>query len=186
MFEKTDRPTFKNQRSDYLTELDKINSLFINSDLRGRKKIVSSVQEITQQNIKEVLQAALPVHDKNKAEIQQLHDIFTGKQKIENRSKKYATAVNNKIVENHRICVIGLLKFHKLTSLRFLLFCALCFEINVISSAIRVHRLCQICAKTSNRWLFVAVLTANNGRIVFYKCFLCLLFCRFPLAFNNF
>lgn len=101
MFEKTDRPTFKNQRSDYLTELDKINSLFINSDLRGRKKIVSSVQEITQQNIKEVLQAALPVHDRNKTEIQELHDIFTGKQKIENRSKKYATAVNNKIVENH-------------------------------------------------------------------------------------
>lgn len=69
-------------------------------NLRGRRRIFSSVDEVTDENVIEVLTKALPFHLANRREILFLKEYERGNQPILNRVKQYNAEVNNKIVVN--------------------------------------------------------------------------------------
>lgn len=66
----------------------------------GRRVIKSSVSEITEDNVVEVLLKALSVHALNRSEIDYLWNYYKGKQPILNRVKEVRPEITNKIVEN--------------------------------------------------------------------------------------
>lgn len=66
----------------------------------GRRVIKSSVSEITQDNVVDVLLKALEKHSKNRSEIDYLWNYYKGKQPILNREKTVRPEICNKIVEN--------------------------------------------------------------------------------------
>ena len=66
----------------------------------GRTKILSSVSEITPENVVQVLQNTLPVHLANSAQIDYLYNYRKGKQPILDRIKEVRPEICNKIVEN--------------------------------------------------------------------------------------
>lgn len=70
-------------------------------ELFGRKEILTAVDNITQDNLVEVLTKALTVHKKNSAEIDYLYRYLRGKQPILSRTKTIRPEINNKVVENH-------------------------------------------------------------------------------------
>lgn len=67
----------------------------------GRKVITTSKDKVTAENLIEVLQKALPIHNKNKSDIDYLYNYFRGKTPILNRTKKHRTEICNKVNENH-------------------------------------------------------------------------------------
>ena len=69
-------------------------------DLHGRRRILSGVAEVTRQNVIEVLQKALSVHNLNRKEILYLLNYNKGLQPILDRTKHYNDEINNKIVVN--------------------------------------------------------------------------------------
>lgn len=66
----------------------------------GRRVIKSSVTEITDSNVVEVLLKALSIHAQNRSEIDYLWDYYKGKQPILNRTKEVRPEICNRIVEN--------------------------------------------------------------------------------------
>jgi SPP1 family phage portal protein len=68
--------------------------------LFGRKKITIDEVEITDDNVLDILDKVIPVHEKNRGEIQYLWDYYRGKQPILSRTKKSRPEICNKIVEN--------------------------------------------------------------------------------------
>ena len=71
------------------------------SGLHGRREIFSSESVITRENVVDVLNKALGVHGKNRAEILYLEKYLRGIQPILHREKKYNKEVaDNKIVVN--------------------------------------------------------------------------------------
>lgn len=66
----------------------------------GRKKIYTDVQEITRENVLEVLRKALVIHWSNKADIEFLYAYYKGKQPVLNRKKEVRPEIRNVIVEN--------------------------------------------------------------------------------------
>ena len=68
--------------------------------LHGRRQIFTSESEITMDNVVDVLQKALAVHNKNRAEIIYLQKYERGIQPVLERTKKYNDEINNKVVEN--------------------------------------------------------------------------------------
>lgn len=71
--------------------------------MHGRRKIFSSVEDITEDNIREVISKAFAIHLRNKREIEFLHGYLRGKQPIINRVKEVRPEINNKIIENHAL-----------------------------------------------------------------------------------
>ena len=69
-------------------------------ELHGRTQIFTGESEITDANVIEVLEKALPVHYKNRAEEMFLYDYHRGIQPILHRTKVYNQEINNKIVIN--------------------------------------------------------------------------------------
>ena len=69
-------------------------------NLFGRKILYTSVDEITSNNIVEVIGRLIGDFDKNRMEINYLWDYYRGKQDILNRTKDINWYINNKIVEN--------------------------------------------------------------------------------------
>ena len=71
----------------------------------GREEIYTDAEEITRDNILDVLDEVLETHDKNRADIQYLFDVYRGKMDILNRIKDVRPEINNKVVVNypHRI-----------------------------------------------------------------------------------
>ena len=69
-------------------------------ELHGRKMILSGVAEVTRQNVIDVLQKALSVHNLNRREILYLLNYNKGRQPILDRTKQYNDEINNKIVVN--------------------------------------------------------------------------------------
>ena len=67
----------------------------------GRQEIFTDVSEITKDNIREVLEKAFTVHDKNAAEIDYLQKYKKGEQPILRREKAVRPEINYKVVENH-------------------------------------------------------------------------------------
>jgi SPP1 family phage portal protein len=66
----------------------------------GRRKILTSVSEVTAANVVDVLKQALPIHNLNRSECQHLMDYYKGKQAVLSRIKKVRPEINNKIVIN--------------------------------------------------------------------------------------
>ena len=70
-------------------------------DLFGRRRIETSVDRITEENVIDVLQSAWQTQSLNKQEIEYLIAYERGEQPILNRVKKVRPEINNKVVENH-------------------------------------------------------------------------------------
>ncbi len=68
--------------------------------LRGRRQILSSVSEITDENVIEVLLKALPIHDMNRREELFLKKYIRGQQPILLRQKNYNAEITNRVVVN--------------------------------------------------------------------------------------
>ena len=73
----------------------------------GRLKIKMPIDRVTKDNVVEVINRALPAHEINRADCQRLYDIFTGKQPILNRIKKFRDDINNKVVINHAYEIVS-------------------------------------------------------------------------------
>lgn len=69
-------------------------------DLHGRRQIFTGEPVITDENVIDVLEKALPVHQKNRAEEMYLYDYMRGIQPVLWRTKVYNQEINNKIVIN--------------------------------------------------------------------------------------
>lgn len=72
----------------------------ISNELHGRRQIFTAEKEITRENVIDVLQKALSVHEKNRREEIFLLKYERGFQPILNRTKNYNAEINNKIVVN--------------------------------------------------------------------------------------
>ena len=68
--------------------------------LFGRHTIYANVEEITKDNILEVLGKAIPIYKKNRKETQTLYDYYRGKHRIYQRIKTERPEICNTIVEN--------------------------------------------------------------------------------------
>lgn len=73
----------------------------ISRNLFGRKEILTAVDEITKDNLMEVLNKALAIHAFNASQIDYLYRYMRGQQPILFRKKKVRPEICNKIVENH-------------------------------------------------------------------------------------
>lgn len=81
-------------------QVDETKKVYQTRQMNGRRIIKSSVREITEKNVVEVLQKALNTHMLNRSEIQYLWDYYRGKQPILYRTKDVRPEICNKIVEN--------------------------------------------------------------------------------------
>lgn len=68
--------------------------------LYGREVIYTDFDEITPENVLKVLDKAMTVHARNRADIQYLYEYYKGKQPVLDRSKEFRTEICNRIVEN--------------------------------------------------------------------------------------
>ena len=66
----------------------------------GRRVITTDVTEITAENVVEVLEEAMKLHEKNRSEIDYLWKYYKGEQPILQRTKTVRPEICNKIVEN--------------------------------------------------------------------------------------
>ena len=76
------------------------NEADMSKQLHGRRCIYSPVEEITDDNVLEVLAKALPIHELNREEIIYLKRYERGWQPVLNREKTYNAEINNKVVVN--------------------------------------------------------------------------------------
>lgn len=74
--------------------------LDMSKELHGRRQIFTDAEEITRENVVEVLTKALGVHNKNRREEIYLKKYVRGIQPILERQKQYNAEINNKIVVN--------------------------------------------------------------------------------------
>lgn len=69
--------------------------------LHGRTRVLTSVTDITEDNVVEVLEDCLSAHAVNARDIEYLWKYYKGIQPILHREKTVRPEINNKIVENH-------------------------------------------------------------------------------------
>lgn len=81
-------------------QIDESKSLSETRLMNGRRIIKTSVTEITEDNVIEVLNKALAVHDLNRSDIDYLWKYYKGEQPIRHRVKDVRPEICNKIVEN--------------------------------------------------------------------------------------
>lgn len=67
----------------------------------GRTVIYSDVEEVTRENVLDVLHKSMMIHDINSADIDYLYKYYRGNQPIIYRQKKIRPEINNKLVLNH-------------------------------------------------------------------------------------
>lgn len=68
--------------------------------MSGRRKIKTSATNINRDNLIEVLDKALSIHELNRSEVDYLWNYYRGEQPIRNRVKEVRPEICNKIVEN--------------------------------------------------------------------------------------
>ena len=83
-----------------VSKVSAADDLELSQNLRGRRQIYSSVAEITDDNVVEVLLKALPIHLMNRREIVFLKKYERGQQPILLRTKQYNAEINNRVVVN--------------------------------------------------------------------------------------
>lgn len=66
----------------------------------GRRTIYTDVQEINKNNVVSVLNDAIPIHTKNRIEIDYLYNYYKGEQPILHRKKDIRPEICNKLMEN--------------------------------------------------------------------------------------
>lgn len=66
----------------------------------GRQRIILNYTEVTPQNIIDVLNDALEIHNKNKSDCEYLINYVLGEQDILNRTESTTSTINNKVVVN--------------------------------------------------------------------------------------
>jgi SPP1 family phage portal protein len=76
----------------------------------GRTVIYSSVEKVTAANVVPILTAVLPIHERNKADIEFLYGYWKGNQPILSRTKTVRPEICNKIVENHALEIVSFKK----------------------------------------------------------------------------
>lgn len=81
-------------------QIDESKSLSETRLMNGRRIIKTSITEITENNVIEVLNKALAVHDLNRSDIDYLWKYYKGEQPIRHRVKDVRPEICNKIVEN--------------------------------------------------------------------------------------
>lgn len=81
-------------------EIDTSKPLSQTRFMSGRRVIKTSVGEITETNVVEVLNKALAIHESNRSEIDYLWKYYRGEQPIQHRKKDVRPEICNKIVEN--------------------------------------------------------------------------------------
>jgi SPP1 family phage portal protein len=74
--------------------------LFPENALTGRRKIKTCVSAITESNVRDVVNEALPKQMANAGEITYLWDYYRGKQDIRKKEKFYRKNINNKVTVN--------------------------------------------------------------------------------------
>lgn len=74
--------------------------LFMAKQTFGRTVIYTSVDEVTRENIVELVSNADSVHEENASDIGYLYDYYRGNQPILERTKEVRPEINNMIVEN--------------------------------------------------------------------------------------
>lgn len=72
----------------------------------GRKKIYTNYTEINETNIADVLATSYSKFLANQGDIRFLFKYYRGIQPVLNRTKKYRSEINNKIVENHAYSIV--------------------------------------------------------------------------------
>lgn len=78
--------------------------------MSGRRVIKTSVKQITEDNVVEVLGKALGVHELNRSEIDYLWKYYKGEQPIRYRTKDVRPEICNKIVENRANEIVSFTK----------------------------------------------------------------------------
>lgn len=66
----------------------------------GRRQIFSSVEEVTRENISQVISNAITIHNANAIEIEYLYKYYKGNQPSLYRTKDVRAEICNKVVEN--------------------------------------------------------------------------------------
>lgn len=66
----------------------------------GRRRILCARQEVTRDNVADLVRRAMLVHGQNAADEQTLHDYYLGRQSILFREKDVRPEVDNRVVEN--------------------------------------------------------------------------------------
>lgn len=67
----------------------------------GRRIIYTSEREFTTDNVREIVQHALSVHDQNKCDIRRLYNYYRGRMDILDRTKEVRPEICNRIIINH-------------------------------------------------------------------------------------
>ena len=75
----------------------------------GRATIYTGYEEITENNILDIIKTSLPVFHHNSADIDYLWKYMKGKQPILARTKAVRPEINNKVVENHAFEIVNFL-----------------------------------------------------------------------------
>lgn len=70
-------------------------------DLFGRRKLFTVENDITSENVANILNSVLPAHVQNMAQEEYLYRYRRGVQPILNRTKNVRPEINNKVTENH-------------------------------------------------------------------------------------
>lgn len=66
----------------------------------GRQRILLEYDEVTSENVIEVLNKALEIHEENKSDCEYLIDYYLGEQDILNRTASQISSINNQVVVN--------------------------------------------------------------------------------------
>lgn len=85
-------------------------------ELTGRQKIYTVIDEITEENVSEVLNTALIIHLQNMSSMEYLYWYRRGVQDIVNRTKEVRPDICNKIIENHAAEIVAFKNGYFLTS----------------------------------------------------------------------
>ena len=102
-------------------------SCFPENGLTGRRKIKTTVPEITKDNIVEVLDRALAEHAANAGEIQYLWDVYCGVQDIFDKIKYVRENINNKVVVNRANEIVTFKTAYLLNEpIQYIYFCNSC------------------------------------------------------------
>lgn len=72
----------------------------------GRRKICTSEEVITRDNLLDILDEAMLTHASNRSEIQYLWDYYRGKTPIQSKTKEYRENINNIVNENRAMQIV--------------------------------------------------------------------------------
>lgn len=83
-----------------MSELNVVLNALPDGGLHGRRKILCDKKDITPENVVEVVDKALAVHQMNRAEENYLYDFYRGKQDIRLKQKQVRPEINNRVMVN--------------------------------------------------------------------------------------